>query len=95
MNTFINNNKFNKKKMVFIMGAAGMGKSPLSVNLTTHFWMRNNQLGQNASEKLSKILTSRLKIFTQRVPIIVGGSNSYIEKLVEDPMFMCKYKYDT
>uniref|UniRef100_A0A3Q7HPR5 Isopentenyltransferase n=1 Tax=Solanum lycopersicum TaxID=4081 RepID=A0A3Q7HPR5_SOLLC len=31
---------------------------------------------------------------TQRVPIIVGGSNSYIEKLVEDPVFMFKYKYD-
>ncbi|KAG5609654.1 hypothetical protein H5410_020935 [Solanum commersonii] len=32
---------------------------------------------------------------TQRVPIITGGSNSYIEKLVEDPVFMFKYKYDT
>uniref|UniRef100_A0A3Q7IUL5 Adenylate isopentenyltransferase n=1 Tax=Solanum lycopersicum TaxID=4081 RepID=A0A3Q7IUL5_SOLLC len=30
---------------------------------------------------------------TQRVSIIVGGSNSYIEKLVEDHMFMFKYKY--
>ncbi|XP_060169311.1 adenylate isopentenyltransferase 3, chloroplastic-like [Lycium barbarum] len=28
------------------------------------------------------------------VPIIVGGSNSYIEKLVEDPEFMFKSKYD-
>nr|XP_004250613.1 adenylate isopentenyltransferase 3, chloroplastic-like [Solanum lycopersicum] len=32
---------------------------------------------------------------TQRVPIIVGGSNSYIEKHVEDPVFMFKYKYDS
>ncbi|KAK4721349.1 hypothetical protein R3W88_011582 [Solanum pinnatisectum] len=32
---------------------------------------------------------------TQRVPIIVGGSNSYIEKLVEDSVFMFKYKYNT
>ena len=32
---------------------------------------------------------------TQRVPIIVGGSNSYIGKLVEDPVFMFKYKYDS
>ncbi|XP_069146913.1 adenylate isopentenyltransferase 3, chloroplastic-like [Solanum lycopersicum] len=31
---------------------------------------------------------------TQRVSIIVGASNSYIEKLVEDPVFMFKYKYD-
>jgi len=32
---------------------------------------------------------------TQCVPIIVGGSNSYVEKLVEDPVFMFKYKYDS
>ncbi|KAG5609600.1 hypothetical protein H5410_020881, partial [Solanum commersonii] len=32
---------------------------------------------------------------TQRVPIIIGGSNSYIEKLMEDPVFKFKYKYDT
>uniref|UniRef100_A0A3Q7HM20 Uncharacterized protein n=2 Tax=Solanum lycopersicum TaxID=4081 RepID=A0A3Q7HM20_SOLLC len=31
---------------------------------------------------------------TQHVPIIVGGSNSYIEKHVEDPVFMFNYKYD-
>uniref|UniRef100_A0A3Q7IXL0 adenylate dimethylallyltransferase (ADP/ATP-dependent) n=1 Tax=Solanum lycopersicum TaxID=4081 RepID=A0A3Q7IXL0_SOLLC len=36
------------------------------------------------------------KIFkTQRVPIIVGGTNSYLEKLVEDPVFMFKYKYNS
>ncbi|KAG5609627.1 hypothetical protein H5410_020908 [Solanum commersonii] len=37
MNTFINNNKFNKKKVVFIMGATGTGKSRLTVDLATHF----------------------------------------------------------
>ncbi|KAH0723814.1 hypothetical protein KY289_006858 [Solanum tuberosum] len=38
MNTFIiNNNKFNKKKVVFIMGATGTGKSRLPVDLATHF----------------------------------------------------------
>ncbi|KAG5610336.1 hypothetical protein H5410_021617 [Solanum commersonii] len=31
---------------------------------------------------------------TQHVLIIVGGSNSYVEKLVEDPVFMFKYKVD-
>ncbi|KAG5609610.1 hypothetical protein H5410_020891 [Solanum commersonii] len=36
LNTFINNKKFNKKKVVFIMGATGMGKSHLSVDLATH-----------------------------------------------------------
>ncbi|KAF3658587.1 putative serine/threonine-protein kinase Nek6-like [Capsicum annuum] len=29
------------------------------------------------------------------VPIIIGGSNSYIEKLVEDPTFMFKSNYDS
>ena len=37
MNTFINNTRFNKKKVVFIMGATGTGKSRLSVDLATHF----------------------------------------------------------
>ncbi|XP_049393646.1 adenylate isopentenyltransferase 5, chloroplastic-like [Solanum stenotomum] len=32
---------------------------------------------------------------TQCVPIIVRGSNSFIEKLVEDPVFMFKHKYDS
>ena len=32
---------------------------------------------------------------TQCVPIIVGRSNLYIEKLGEDPVFMFKYKYDS
>ena len=37
MNTFINHKKFNKKKVVFIMGATGTGKSRLTVDLATHF----------------------------------------------------------
>uniref|UniRef100_M1DJK5 tRNA delta(2)-isopentenylpyrophosphate transferase n=1 Tax=Solanum tuberosum TaxID=4113 RepID=M1DJK5_SOLTU len=38
MNTFINNNnKFNKKKVVFIMGATGTGNYRISVDLATHF----------------------------------------------------------
>ncbi|XP_027768502.1 adenylate isopentenyltransferase 7, mitochondrial-like [Solanum pennellii] len=58
--------------------------------------------------EIEPVQTSHLKIFvyklfvyiekilkTQRVPIIVGGSNSYIEKLVEDHVFMFKYKYDS
>ncbi|KAG5609602.1 hypothetical protein H5410_020883 [Solanum commersonii] len=31
----------------------------------------------------------------KRVPIIVGRSNSYFENLMEDHVFMFKYKYDT
>ncbi|TMW81997.1 hypothetical protein EJD97_007137 [Solanum chilense] len=37
MNTFINNEEFNKKKVIFIMGAIGTGKSRLSFDLATHF----------------------------------------------------------
>uniref|UniRef100_A0A3Q7IY51 Adenylate isopentenyltransferase n=1 Tax=Solanum lycopersicum TaxID=4081 RepID=A0A3Q7IY51_SOLLC len=44
---------------------------------------------------LQAIITIEKKLKTQRVPIIVGGSNSYIQKLVEDPVLMFKYKYDS
>ncbi|TMW84628.1 hypothetical protein EJD97_024788 [Solanum chilense] len=37
MNTFINNEEFNKKKVIFIMGATRTGKSRLSVDVATHF----------------------------------------------------------
>ena len=38
---------------------------------------------------IEKILKS------QCVPINVGGSNLYMENLMEDPVFMFKYKYDS
>uniref|UniRef100_A0A3Q7IIP1 Uncharacterized protein n=1 Tax=Solanum lycopersicum TaxID=4081 RepID=A0A3Q7IIP1_SOLLC len=37
MNTCINNEEFNKKKVIFIMGATGTEKSHLFVDLATHF----------------------------------------------------------
>ncbi|KAH0756745.1 hypothetical protein KY290_020238 [Solanum tuberosum] len=37
MNTFVNNNKSSKKKVVFVMGATGTGKSRLSIDLAIHF----------------------------------------------------------
>uniref|UniRef100_A0A3Q7ITH4 Uncharacterized protein n=1 Tax=Solanum lycopersicum TaxID=4081 RepID=A0A3Q7ITH4_SOLLC len=77
---------FNKKKVIFIMGATGMGKfreiEPDSDITAEDFCLQSVVY----IEKIQK---------TQRVPIIVGGSNSYIEKLVEDPVFMSKYKYDS
>ncbi|KAH0720048.1 hypothetical protein KY290_006528 [Solanum tuberosum] len=123
MNTFINhNNKFNKKKVVFIMGATGTGKSRLSIDLATHF--RGEIINSDKMQvyKGLDIVTNKIThaekqgpdsdftaedfclksivyieniLKTQCVPIIVGGSNSYIEKLVEDPVFMFKYKYDS
>ncbi|XP_049368375.1 adenylate isopentenyltransferase 5, chloroplastic-like [Solanum verrucosum] len=113
MNTFINNNKFNKKKVVFIMGATGMGKSRLSVDLATHFRaeiINSDKMqvykGLEMAKKRSHTLRNKLYgtisiayieniLKTQCVPIMVGGPNSHIEKLVEDPVFMFKYKYDT
>ncbi|KAG5610078.1 hypothetical protein H5410_021359 [Solanum commersonii] len=125
MNTFINNNKFNKKKAVFIMGAKRTGKSHLFVDLAIHFRgeiinldkmqvykgleIVTNKITHTEKQgvKLSQIPTSRSNFFcvqaiviefflkTQCVPIIVGESNSYIKKHVEDPVFMFKYKYDS
>ncbi|TMW81344.1 hypothetical protein EJD97_010205 [Solanum chilense] len=37
MNTFINNEEFNKKKVIFNMRAIESGKSRLSIHLATHF----------------------------------------------------------
>ncbi|KAG5568417.1 hypothetical protein H5410_064566 [Solanum commersonii] len=129
MNTFINNNKFNKNKVVFIMGATGTGKSRLSVDLDTHFRGETINSDKMQVYKGLDIVTNKIthaekqgvrhyllviffqnvlgeiepdfdftaedfclksnffidNIFkTQCVAIIFGGSNSYIEKLVED-----------
>ncbi|WMV25133.1 hypothetical protein MTR67_018518, partial [Solanum verrucosum] len=129
---FLNNNKFNKKKVVFIIGATGTGKSRLSVDIVTHFrgeiinsdkmqmykglaivtnkithtekqGVRHYLLGKIEQDSnftaedfcLQAIVYIEFFLKTQRVPIIVGGSNSYIEKLMEDPVFMFKYKYYT
>ncbi|KAG5629638.1 hypothetical protein H5410_001355, partial [Solanum commersonii] len=123
MNTFTNNNnKFNKKKVVFIMGATGTGtgKSRLSVDLATHFQGEIINSDKMQVYKGLDIVTNKIThaekqgvrhyllnfclnsivyietiLKTQYVLVIVGGSNSYIEKLVEDPVFMFKYKYDS
>nr|XP_004250601.1 adenylate isopentenyltransferase 5, chloroplastic-like [Solanum lycopersicum] len=132
MNTFINNEEFNKKKVIFIMGATGTGKSHLSVDIATHFrgeiinsdkiqvykgleivtnkithaekqGVRHYLLGEIEPDSdftaedfcLQAVVYIEKIQKTERVPIIIGGSNSYIEKLVEDPVFMFKYKYDS
>ncbi|WMV07707.1 hypothetical protein MTR67_001092 [Solanum verrucosum] len=133
MNIFVNNNNnFNKKKVVFIMGSTVMGKSRLSVDLATHFREEIINSEKMQVYKGLEIVTNKIThaekqcvghfmlgeiepdsdftvkdfyqksivyienfLKTQCVPIIVGGSNSYIEKLVEDPVFKFKYKYDS
>ncbi|KAG5629647.1 hypothetical protein H5410_001364 [Solanum commersonii] len=119
MNTFINNNnKFNKKKVVFIMGAAGTGKSRLCVDLAFHFRGEIHNSNRKQVYKGLEIMTNKIthvdkqgvrhyllgeiepdsnftaedfclksivyiEFFfkTRCVPIIVGGSNSFIENL--------------
>ncbi|XP_015057455.1 adenylate isopentenyltransferase 5, chloroplastic-like [Solanum pennellii] len=106
MNTFINNEEFNKKKVIFIMRATGMGKSCLSVDVATHFRgeiINSDKQGEIEPDsdftaedfRLQAVVYIEKILKTQRVPIIVGGSNSYIEKLGEDLVFMFKYKYDS
>ncbi|XP_069146908.1 adenylate isopentenyltransferase 5, chloroplastic-like [Solanum lycopersicum] len=85
------------------MGATGTGKSRLSIDVATHFGVEIINSDKMQVYKGLEIVTNKIthaekqeKILkTQRVPIIVGGSNSYIEKLVEDPVSMFKYKYDS
>uniref|UniRef100_A0A3Q7IIM7 Uncharacterized protein n=1 Tax=Solanum lycopersicum TaxID=4081 RepID=A0A3Q7IIM7_SOLLC len=86
MNTFINNEVFNKKKVTFIMGATRTGQSR-EIEPDSHFTAEDFYL--QAIVYIEKILKNQL------VPIIVERSNSYIEKLVEDYVFMFKYKYDS
>uniref|UniRef100_A0A3Q7JKH4 Isopentenyltransferase n=1 Tax=Solanum lycopersicum TaxID=4081 RepID=A0A3Q7JKH4_SOLLC len=164
MNTFINNEEFNKKKVIFIMGATGTGKSRLSVDvagalhspngiflnakvpygqiqrlisekmLSVHHIIATDIFKEDKEEYIDEAWTNTVlqpcldivkkfvksdhhniiieceiepdldftaedfclqAVKTQRVPIIVGGSNSYIEKLGEDVVFMFKYKYDS
>ncbi|KAG5609601.1 hypothetical protein H5410_020882 [Solanum commersonii] len=124
MNNFINNNKFNKKKVVFIMGATGTGKSRLFIDLVSDF--RGEIINSN-----KMLVYKRLEIITNKITNIekqgvrhylLASSGKYILllknylfqlcenstcsnycwsvkfvylKLVEDPVFMFKYKCDT
>ncbi|XP_049348205.1 adenylate isopentenyltransferase 3, chloroplastic-like [Solanum verrucosum] len=53
----------------------------------------SNFTGEDFCVKYIVYIENCLK--TQCVPIIVGGSNSYIEKFMDDPVFMFKYKYNS
>ncbi|KAG5608104.1 hypothetical protein H5410_019385 [Solanum commersonii] len=131
MDTFINNNKSSKKKVVFVMGATGTGKSRLSIDLAIHFQGEIINSDKMQIYKGLDIITNKItdiekqgvphhllgeiepdadftaddfciqaiicieKILkSENIPIIVGGSNSYVEKFVKDPVFMFKSNYD-
>ncbi|OIT22907.1 adenylate isopentenyltransferase 5, chloroplastic [Nicotiana attenuata] len=124
------NNGLNKKKVVFIMGATGTGKSRLSVDLATHFPGEIINCDKMQVYKGLDIVTNKITdpekqgvphhllgeiepeadftaedfccqavyyieyvLNSGHIPIIVGGSNTYIEALVENPVFKFKSKY--
>ncbi|AES68979.1 putative transferase [Medicago truncatula] len=122
----------NKKKVLFVMGTTGTGKTKLSINLGTQFPSEiiNSDKIQvykgldivtnkvQKSERCSiphhilgiiddpdydftmddfcKHVLEALDLITQNghLPIIVGGSNSYLKKLLEDPTIAFHSKYD-
>ncbi|KAK3021792.1 hypothetical protein RJ639_045114 [Escallonia herrerae] len=129
MNSF--SNQFQKKKVVFIMGATGAGKSRLSVDLATHLSAEIMNSDKMQVYKGLDIVTNKIPVAEQQgvlhhllgvvepdadftthdfcsgalsvikkivragqIPIIVGGSNSYLEALVEDPLFNFRSKYE-
>ncbi|KAG5610250.1 hypothetical protein H5410_021531 [Solanum commersonii] len=60
MNTLINNSKFNKRKVVFIMVATGIGKSHFSAYLATHFQGEIINLDKMQVYKGLEIVTNKI-----------------------------------
>ncbi|KAJ7978391.1 Adenylate isopentenyltransferase [Quillaja saponaria] len=123
----------NKKKVVFIMGCTGTGKSKLSVDVGTQFpseiinsdkiqvykgldiitnkipepkrhGVPHHLLGiiddpdmDYAENDFCQHVLEALDMITENghLPIIVGGSNRYLEALVEDPKNEFRSKYDS
>ncbi|KAK7295800.1 hypothetical protein RJT34_18712 [Clitoria ternatea] len=121
-----------KKKVIFIMGATGTGKTKLSIKLGTKFPSEIINSDKIQVYKGLDIITNKithsqrcsiphhllgiiddpdydytidefcnniidaLNVITQNghIPIIVGGSNTYLEALVEDPKIAFCSKYD-
>ncbi|RHN65527.1 putative transferase [Medicago truncatula] len=121
-----------KKKVLFILGATGTGKTKLSINLGTQFPSEIINSDKIQVYKGLDIVTNKvqeserhsiphhilgiiddpeydftvddfcnhvleaLNLITENghLPIIVGGSNSYLKKLIEDPTIAFHSKYD-
>jgi adenylate dimethylallyltransferase (cytokinin synthase) len=121
-----------KKKVLFILGATGTGKTKLSINLGTQFPSEIINSDKIQVYKGLDIVTNKVQesercsiphhilgiiddpeydftvddfckhvlealdliIENGHLPIIVGGSNSYLKKLVDDPVIAFHSKYD-
>ncbi|KAK7316197.1 hypothetical protein VNO77_35021 [Canavalia gladiata] len=123
---------FSKKKVLFIMGSTGTGKTKLSIHLGTKFpseiinsdkiqaykgldivvnkipesercgiphhlldIIDNPEYNFTSNDFCKKVLSSIDLIHENGcLPIIVGGSNNYLEALVEDPNNAFRSKYE-
>ncbi|TXG64494.1 hypothetical protein EZV62_011488 [Acer yangbiense] len=124
------NNK--KKKVVFIMGATGTGKTKLSIDMATRFSgeivnsdkiqvYKGLDIATNKATEAERggvphyllgfledpeedftvqdfchhalMAISRI-IANGHIPIVVGGSNTYIEALIEDPRIKFRANFD-
>ncbi|XP_012477836.2 adenylate isopentenyltransferase 5, chloroplastic [Gossypium raimondii] len=135
INTIVNgysteNQKTNKSKVIFVVGATATGKSKLSVDLAVHF---NGEIINSDKIQVYKgldIVTNKVTneetrgiphhllgivddpdqdfsaddfrrhgkeaiesvLSNGKVPIVAGGSNSYVEHLVDDPNFSRRFE---
>ncbi|KAK5784027.1 hypothetical protein PVK06_038545 [Gossypium arboreum] len=80
--------------VVIIMGATGTGKSRLSIDLATRFPAEIINSDKIKAYAGLDITTNKIPEDERRVPIIVGGSNSYIEALVDDEDFQFRSRYE-
>ncbi|GAB2291239.1 hypothetical protein Dimus_025495 [Dionaea muscipula] len=121
-----------KKKVVFVLGATGSGKSKLAIELAKHFGgeiinsdkiqvykgldIVTNKVSEQEQLAVPHHLLGHISdhntdysskdfavdtlaavdsiIESGRLPIVAGGSNSYIEQLVQDPAFAFKARYE-
>ena len=120
-----------KKKLVFVMGSTGSGKSRLSIDIASHYLgevinsdkmqvykgldIITNKMAESdrrgvphhligevepdvdfTAEDFCMAATSAIERIVEqgRVPIIVGGSNSFVEALVQNPSVEFKSRYE-
>ncbi|XP_059625820.1 adenylate isopentenyltransferase 3, chloroplastic isoform X2 [Cornus florida] len=86
-----------KDKVVVVMGATGTGKSRLSIDLATRF--PSAEIVNSDKMQVYKgldIVTNKITEEESRgqLPIIVGGSNSYMEALIEDETSEFRPRYE-